>query len=243
MRIIKLDAIDSTNTFLKGISGGDTLSDYTVVVAENQTKGRGQMGTVWNSEASKSLTFSVFKDVSFLESEEQFYISIVTALALIKTLKTFQVEKLNIKWPNDILSANEKISGILIENVIKHSTLTSSIIGVGLNVNQRFFYDLPKASSMRILTGKTFDLDEILQQFLTHLEFYFLLLEAEEKSVLKKEYESLLFRKNKPSTFKDVEGSLFSGFIRGVSLSGRLIVELEDEIRREYDLKEVTLLY
>ncbi len=243
MRIIKLDAIDSTNTFLKGISSEGTLSDYTVVVAKNQTDGRGQMGTVWNSEASKSLTFSVLKDVSFLQSNQQFYISIVTALALIKTLKTFHIEKLSIKWPNDILSANEKISGVLIENVIKHSTLTSSIIGVGLNVNQRSFDGLPKASSMSILRGRAFDLDEILQTFLKHLKFYFLLLEQGEKNVLRKEYESLLFRKNKPSTFKGIEGDLFSGFIRGVSLSGKLIVELEDEIKREYDLKEITLLY
>lgn len=243
MRIIKLDAIDSTNTFLKGMSSEDAMTDYTIVVAKKQTQGRGQMGTLWSSEASKSLTFSVFKDVSFLESEQQFYISIVTALTLIKTLKTFCIGKLSIKWPNDILSANEKISGVLIENVIKHSALTSSVIGVGLNVNQRCFEGLPKASSMTILSGRTFDLDEVLQEFLSNLEFYFSLLEVGERKTLKKEYESLLFRKNKPSTFKDIEGDLFSGFIRGVSPSGKLIVELEDEIRREYDLKEVTLLY
>jgi BirA family biotin operon repressor/biotin-[acetyl-CoA-carboxylase] ligase len=243
MRIIKLDAIDSTNTFLKGISSNGTLEDYTVVMTKEQTNGRGQMGTVWNSEASKNLTFSVYKMYVNLQLEQQFYISMVVALALVKTLKIFGVNKLQIKWPNDILSENKKICGVLIENVIKQTQLSSSILGVGLNVNQINFETLPKASSLKLLTGKVFDLDEILNQFLKDLEVYFNLLEKHAYETLKGEYEKMLFRKNKPSTFKNAEGHLFSGFIKGVSKSGNLVIELEDEIIKEYALKEVTLLY
>ncbi|WP_452598569.1 biotin--[acetyl-CoA-carboxylase] ligase, partial [Pontimicrobium sp. MEBiC01747] len=145
MRIIKLDAIDSTNTFLKGISSEGTIEDYTVVVTKKQTNGRGQMGTVWDSEAFKNLTFSVYKTHINIKLEQQFYISIVTALSLVKTLKTLGVNKIQIKWPNDILSENKKICGVLIENVIKQTALSSSIIGVGLNVNQTNFEKLPKA--------------------------------------------------------------------------------------------------
>jgi len=243
MRIIKLDAIDSTNTFLKGISSEGTIEDYTVVVTKKQTNGRGQMGTVWSSEAFKNLTFSVYKAYANVKIEQQFYISIVVALALVKTLNTLGVNKIKVKWPNDILSENKKICGILIENVIKQASLPSSIIGVGMNVNQTNFEKLPKASSVKLITGKSYDLDEILHQFLKYLKIYFSLLECHKYNVLKDEYETLLFRKNKPSTFQDAEGYMFSGFIKGVTQSGNLIIELEDEIIKEYALKEVTLLY
>ena len=89
-------------------------------MAKKQTQGRGQMGTVWSSESAKNLTFSVYKDISRYQIEYPFYISIVTALALLKTLEFFSIIKLSVKWPNDILSENKKICGILIENVIKH---------------------------------------------------------------------------------------------------------------------------
>ena len=243
MRIIKLDAIDSTNTFLKEISSADAIEDFTVIVANHQKKGRGQMGTNWDSQKGKNLIVSVFKDVSFLEFEKQFYISIVTSLALIKTLESFNIPKLSIKWPNDILSADKKLCGVLIENVIKKNALASSVIGVGLNINQLSFKSLPKASSMQVVSGKPYDLDEILQIFLKQLKIYFKLLKGNKIEELKEEYEFNLFRKNKPSTFRDEEGILFSGFIKGISEYGNLNVLLEDDILKEFSLKKITLLY
>ena len=243
MRIIKLDAIDSTNTFLKEISSADVVEDFTVIVTNYQKSGRGQMGTNWDSKKGKNLTFSVFKDVSFLAFDKQFYISIITSLALIKTLKANNIPKLSVKWPNDILSEDKKLCGVLIENVIKKNELASSIIGVGLNVNQVSFETLPKASSMQIISKNSYDLDEVLQVFIEHLKKYFKLLKANRIDELKEEYESYLFRKNKPSTFRDEEGVLFSGFIKGVSQTGNLIVLLEDNILKEFSLKQIALLY
>lgn len=243
MYIIKLNAIDSTNAYLKTISTKLSPKDYTVVVTENQTNGRGQMGTTWHSEASKNLTFSVFKDVSFLSVEHQFYISIVTALALTKALNELRIPKLNIKWPNDILAENKKIAGILIENVIKNNQLVGSIIGIGLNVNQKFFDDLPQASSLHALTGVVYNKDEILQHILKHLEAYFMRLEALDFDNLKQDYERLLFRVKKPSTFITPKQNTFSGFITGITEDGKLKILLEDNITETYDLKEVKLLY
>ncbi|OEJ99075.1 biotin--[acetyl-CoA-carboxylase] ligase [Flavivirga aquatica] len=243
MRIIKLDAIDSTNSYLRKLIAVENMDDYTTVVANEQTKGRGQMGTVWASRSSKNLTFSVFKDVSKLYLEYPFYISIVTSLALLKTLQFFSISKLSIKWPNDILSENKKICGILIENVIKKNQINASVIGIGLNVNQTEFEGLPQASSLKIISGRIYDLDEILHVFIKNLETYFLLLKEGHYDVLKFEYEKFLFRKNKPSTFKDAKGFVFSGFIKSISDFGNLQVLLEDNIIREFDLKEITLLY
>ncbi|WP_166965803.1 biotin--[acetyl-CoA-carboxylase] ligase [Yeosuana marina] len=243
MPIIKLDAIDSTNRYLRKLTNEEVVKDYTTVVTKHQTNGRGQMGTIWNSESSKNLTFSVFKDVSKQHIEYPFYISIATSLALIKSLQSFSIPKLSVKWPNDILSEDKKICGILIENVIKQSHITASIIGIGLNINQTQFEGLPKASSLKLLSGRTFYLDEVLDVVLKNLKYYFNILKSQDYSNLKREYEMYLFRKNKPSTFKDAEGCVFSGFIKNVSVSGNLRVLLEDEIIKEYDLKDITLLY
>ncbi|GGG56083.1 biotin--[acetyl-CoA-carboxylase] ligase [Bizionia arctica] len=243
MRIIKLNAIDSTNSYLKQLSVEESLVDNTIVVTNYQTKGRGQMGTTWVSEDSKNLMFSVLKDVSWLHADKSFYISMVTSLAIIKSLEYFSIPKLRIKWPNDILSEDMKVCGVLIENVIKHTHLKDSIIGIGLNINQTDFSNLPKATSLRLISGQVFNLDEVMIMIIKEITYYFKLLKAGRFQEIKNLYETLLFRKDKPSTFKDAEGSMFSGFIKSVSNSGNLQVLLEDDIIKEFDLKEISLLY
>lgn len=243
MRIIKLDAIDSTNTYLKQLSACELLQDFTVVVTKQQTMGRGQMGTVWESEVSKNLIFSIFKDVSYLPVEKQFYISMVTAIAIYKTLKKLRVPKVQIKWPNDILSDKKKVCGVLIENVVKQGGLRDSILGIGLNVNQTDFTGLPRASSIVNKVGHPYNLDEVLDHIIVELKECFEWLELGQYSKIKEEYEGALFKKDKPSTFLDVEGSMFVGYILGVTDFGNLKVLLEDQIIKEFDLKELTLLY
>lgn len=243
MKIIKLDAIASTNTYLRQLSTTETLDDFTIVVTDLQTAGRGQMGTSWNSESGKNLTFSVFKKISCLEKEEQFYISMATSLAIYNALKYFRIPKLVIKWPNDILSENKKICGILIENVIKNSKMTAAIIGIGLNINQTVFEEILNASSLKNITGIHYDLNEVLHEVLKQLEIYSSLITNRSFNCLKEEYESLLFRNKKPSTFETPNHTMFMGFIQGVSQEGKLIVLLEDEIIKEFDLKEIKLLY
>ena len=243
MYIIKLDAIDSTNAYLKRLSATAIPKDYTVVVADLQTEGRGQMGTNWQSEEGKSLTVSVFKILRNFNIEQQFYISMVVSLAICKALTAFNIPKLRIKWPNDILSEDKKICGILIENVIKSNQLQGSVIGFGLNVNQKYFENLPQASSMNLISGVVFDKDEGLSEILKQLQHYFELLKKRHLSEIKSEYESLLFRKDKPSTFITPDTYTFLGIIQGVTKKGKLKVWTEDEIIKTFDLKEVTLLY
>ena len=243
MYIIKLNAIDSTNSYLKAMASVNLPKDFTVVVADHQTQGRGQMGTTWQTEDGKNLTASVFKAFGFVDVEKQFYISMAVALSICKALEIFKISQLSIKWPNDILSANKKICGTLIENVIKENQLKGSIIGFGLNVNQKYFDNLPKASSMSLLTGVVYNKDEVLSQILKQLQYYFAILESKDYEKLKVEYESLLFRKDKPSTFKNEDGTTFSGIIKGITETGKLNVWTEDGVIKTFDLKQVTLLY
>ncbi len=243
MNIIKLDATDSTNVYLRRLSAAKELEDYTVVMSKTQSSGKGQMGTSWQSESGKNLTCSVFKKVTCVGNDEQFYLSVATSLAIFKALKHFSIPQLKIKWPNDILSANRKICGILIENVIKNGKMSAAILGIGLNVNQAEFGNLHSASSLKLITGVHYDLDEILHQIILQLRNYESLIMDRAFTTLKEEYETHLFRVHKPSTFKTTKGELLMGFIKGVSDHGKLQVMLEDEVLKEFDLKELKLLY
>ncbi len=242
MHIIKLNAIDSTNSFLRQLSLSKSLDDFTVVTTAHQTKGRGQVGTQWQSEASKNLMFSVFKTIGALEVSAHFYISMAVSLAVFKALESLQLKQLKIKWPNDILSEQHKICGILIENVIKNNAIQSSIIGIGLNVNQTNFTDLPKASSIKNLTGKEHHIETLLESILTELKYFFNLLDTKKFDTLHEAYISNLYRIHKPSTFKDAQGNQFSGFIKGVDKCGLLQVEIEGQQIKTFDLKDISLL-
>lgn len=243
MQLIKLSATDSTNAYLKDLMFNNILGDFTVVMAHSQLKGRGQMGTNWLSDPGKNLTFSVL--VKSLDSpvSEQFLLNIYVSLAIYDTLAQLNVPDLKIKWPNDIMSGHSKICGILIENILSGHHIQASIIGIGLNVNQLTFNNLPNVSSLKLLLGKTLDLDELLISIVENLKK---LLGNHSKgghNRLFELYESRLFRKDKPSTFKNQDDEMFMGFIKGVSSAGKLMILMEDNIMKEFNLKEVQLLY
>ena len=243
MQIIKLNATDSTNLYLKELMNKRSLDDFTIVVAESQILGRGQMGAKWQSEPLKNLTFSVLKKLESGQFKNPFLLNICVSLAVFNTLKTLNIPALKVKWPNDIMSGHFKICGILIENIFSGSRMLSSIIGIGLNVNQEKFSDLPNVSSLKLLTGRSFELNGLLLQLQDELKKSFMAIEEKGTDVIRGQYESVLFRKDKPSTFKDANGQMFMGFIRGISDQGKLVVALEDDFLQEYNMKEISLLY
>ncbi|MBC8300375.1 MAG: biotin--[acetyl-CoA-carboxylase] ligase [Pelagibacterales bacterium] len=242
MNIIKLDAIDSTNNYLKKIILNEGVNDYTVVTAKFQTQGKGQLGTEWESEHSKNLICSVYKKNINIKVQDQFVISALVSLALIKTLRKVNLSNMHIKWPNDIMSDNKKICGILIENIVKENYIKDTVIGIGLNVNQTIFNNLPNAASIKNLIGTTCSIDEILKDLVKNVKYYFNELDKSSINSIFEKYEDALFRINKPSTFKNSKGEVFSGYIKGVSRSGKLNVMLEDNLVESYDLKEISML-
>ena len=242
MQLIKLNATGSTNNYLKQLVLEGTLEDFCVVAANHQTNGRGQRGSTWLSEEGKNLTFSVLKKNITISINEQFLLNVLVSLSIVKSLEAFNVPKLSIKWPNDILSDHCKISGILIENVIKHQQIEYAVIGIGLNVNQVIFEGLTKVSSLKSILPLAVNKDELLAKIIDKLKMYFKLYSKNGSEPLNAEYESYLFRKDKPSTFMNPDKSTFTGIIRGVSSSGKLALQMEDS-NKEFDLKELKLLY
>ena len=243
MKLIKLSAIDSTNSFLKEMASSSTLENFTVVVTENQIKGRGQQGSTWESEEGKNLIFSVFVTFNALNILDKKYLNYAVSLAVFEVLQQENIPRIAIKWPNDILSANKKIGGILIENSLKGSKISSAVIGIGLNVNQtRFSSTLEKASSLKLTSNRTFNLAQLLEDMVVSLQSKIVLLNTKDFSSLETSYLKVLYKKNIPTMFKDRKGVLFMGIIRGISMDGKLQVALEDETLREFGIKEISLL-
>lgn len=243
MNIIKLGAIPSTNDFLKEKLSKQYLENLTVVVAENQTNGKGQMGSVWEVESVKNLTFSVLIRDLLLDVQSVFHLNVAVAVSIAEALKLFSVPNLAIKWPNDILAENRKIGGILIENILKSDGEIFSVVGIGLNINQSDFKDLPKAGSLFSITGKVFDKEAILTAVLERLKLNLALLQSSDYEKFWKIYDAMLFRKGLPSSFEDINGTRFMGIIQGVNSNGMLEVLLENDTIAAYGIKEVTLLY
>ena len=242
MKLIKLDAIDSTNDFLKGISVLPETINFTVVTAETQTKGKGQMGQKWESEAGRNLIMSVLLKDVFKDINELFHLNIVFSLAVIDALNSYKVPELSIKWPNDIMSYNKKIGGILIENSIKSDGDIISIVGLGLNVNQTDFEHLPRASSLAAICKTTFNKEELLlkivEKFEENIQSW-----NQNKGLLWDAYNNILFKKGVPMPFADPDQQNFMGIIQGVTAFGKLQILLEDDSVSEFDIKEVQMLY
>ncbi|WP_311328521.1 biotin--[acetyl-CoA-carboxylase] ligase [Capnocytophaga gingivalis] len=243
MEIIKLNATNSTNTYLKNLLKEKQVKDLSCIWALSQTQGRGQQGAKWISEPGKNLTFSVLKKFENLPSEYHFLLNMEVSLAIFRALKKLYIPDLAVKWANDILSSKKKICGILIENTLHKEQISASIIGIGVNVNQVFFNDLPNVSSLQKIMGHPFDLEEVLLLICQELEVSLKSLSPTRFETMLDEYHTHLFRKDKPSTFEYPNGERFMGYIRGVSHNGQLQVEQEDALMSSFSLKEIKLLY
>ncbi|QTE23812.1 biotin--[acetyl-CoA-carboxylase] ligase [Polaribacter cellanae] len=241
MKIIKLNAIDSTNSFLKEMVTDSVVENFTVVVAESQVNGRGQQDSVWLSEPFKNLTFSVYISFKNFKIQHKKNLLFAVSLAVYGAVKEATNLQISIKWPNDILSGNKKICGILVENSIQKDKIRHSVVGIGLNVNQTNFSEaIYKVSSLKLLTQKNYDLDALLKVIVSKLKERINQLENKQFEQLEGEYLKVLHKKNTPAMYKDSKGVLFMGFISGISKDGLLQIKLEDETIREFGIKEVS---
>ena len=219
-----------------------SLENFTIAVTKNQQKGRGQRDANWYSEPFKNLTFSVLVNKLKLKTNEAKYINFAVSLAIFKVLEIYKIPNLFIKWPNDIMSANKKICGILIENSLSNNKINNSIIGIGLNVNQVNFPNLERVSSLNNILGYELNLDDLLIDLTKQLKFQFELLNKKLFSNLENEYLAVLYKKDIPSMFKTDKGITFLGKIIGIATNGNLLVENENNEVEEFAIKEISFL-
>ncbi len=221
MKIIKLDATDSTNSYLKRLLTKDKLDDLTAVVSKHQTRGKGRNNNIWKNEASLNLAFSIYKKFNKLDVKYKFMLNVISSVSVFQLLKENNLNKLSIKWPNDIMTGKGKISGILIENSVKGKFINHSVIGVGINVNQKKFKDLANATSLFIETGLKFSLDSLANRLADIFSKNFLRFEKNEEDLLKF-YNNQLYLKNIDSNFIGLYNKKFSGKIICVNKKGDL---------------------
>lgn len=212
----------------------------TIVICENQTQGKGQRGNRWLSEPGKNLTFSLVLRPAFLDISEQFYLNMAVSNSIRKLLQEY-VPNLQVKWPNDLVVPGfGKIGGILIENTISGEGWENAVVGIGLNVNQLKF-NASGATSLSLLTGSHFNLEELFRLLVTQLEQGYIQLKKGNWKEIKAEYLHNLFLKDVFSKFSS-EGKEFFGIITGISQEGKLEISLKNGDQVLFGLKEVSFL-
>ena len=237
-KIIFKETLDSTNNYAAKLLLAGELPHGTVIMSGEQTAGRGQRGAVWAAEPYKNLIFTCFLEYDKLSVSSHQAITHFVSLALIDLLSFFGISA-SIKWPNDILVGNKKIAGILIENQLENTTIKSSIVGIGLNVNQTEF-DGFNATSLKLENQMEFSVENTAMKLIEFLQIRFNTLQFKDLNGLSKQYLNLLWLKNQLSLFED-ENGIFEGKIIGTDDFGRLIVE-QNSIPKTYDLKEIKFL-
>ena len=243
--LIELSEVNSTNTYAINLLREAQIPDGTLIFTQNQTAGRGQMGNQWQAETGKNLTFSLILHPTFLSAEKQFYLSKITSLAVLATLTEFlptSLYDIKIKWSNDTLVGKKKISGILIENILRGNTLQSSVIGVGININQKNFAGLEnQATSLSLLLEKDFNVKEILSKFCEHFEAFYLLLKQNNFQKITEQYLQKLHLFNEYGMYRANE-KIFSAKIIDVEENGLLVLSTTENQILKFNFKEVQLV-
>jgi len=232
------DTVASTNDTVRSLPPG------TLVWADNQTSGRGQRGNSWESEPGCNLTFSFTLAPSCLRMDRAFILSEAVSLAVVETLRDAGTEA-RIKWPNDIYVGERKICGILIENTVRASGYVSlSVVGVGLNVNQRIFTsDAPNPVSLAQLTGTDHDREAVLASFCRSFGPLYRMTETDRDTVHDR-YMKTLYRSDGEYSFRKAAvsskpGRLFNARIVSVAPDGKITLEEADGRCSGYYFKEV----
>lgn len=242
-----LEEAESTNTSLAALlAGGAELGQLYSLLALSQTAGRGQRGNSWHSSPGQNLSFSFVLHRTGVEASRQYYISEYVVLGLLRMLSESlgedEAQHLSVKWPNDIYYRDNKLAGILIEHQLMGRAIQSSIVGIGLNVNERSFpEDLPNPISLSAISGYTYDVlglhERLMQVYWAELGG----LLAGDYEVLHQRYMQALYRRQGYHPYADAEGEFMAELV-DVRPSGELVLCDTEGRQRSYAHKEVRII-
>jgi BirA family biotin operon repressor/biotin-[acetyl-CoA-carboxylase] ligase len=240
--IVELPQVDSTNNYLRSeLSKSAPLNEGTVILAEHQYAGRGQINNTWEAEPGKNLTFSLLLNPVFLRPDQQFLLNKAISIAINEVLYRIVGQRVKIKWPNDIYVDDLKLGGMLIENIIQGSTWKHAIVGIGLNVNQLVFSEnLKNATSLKVLLNREYNKRTLLTDLCIAIEQWYQKLKALAFAEIETEYFTRLYRSAGDHKFR-VKGEEVTGKITDVTQSGLLVVDFLGN-HRTFDLKEIEFL-
>ncbi len=235
--IVVLDRVDSTNNYAMALIQNAAGKQIKPVFALEQTHGKGRRGKDWKSIKGANIMLSIPIGMQWLAVSRQFQLSVAAALSCRDLFSKFILANLFIKWPNDLFINDRKAGGILIENIIQGTLWQWTIIGIGLNINQQEFEEFSlKATSLKLETGKNFDVLNLAGELVTLVLKRIEELRSGNFAKMLEEYNQHLFARNK--TVKLKKGNLvFETKISGISPSGQLITK--DAFERRFDFDEV----
>lgn len=244
--IIHLKSVDSTNSYASELLRQNNIPEGSLIYTFNQTNGRGQRGSSWESEPNKNITLSIVLYPSFLSADKQYLLTKITSLAVADLMAELlesseKTGKIRIKWPNDIYIGEKKIGGILIENTLRDNNIQSSILGIGININQVIFKTVNTSTSIALIANKQFDLKETIEKLCTFFEARYLQLKANKLTNIDFAYLQRLYRLNEWCHFI-AYNEQFVGKITGVSNSGKLQILIKSGEVKEFDLKEIIFI-
>jgi len=232
-----LDSVDSTNNYAMARVREGLARHGMAFVAKEQTAGKGQRGKSWQMQPGQNIAMSLVLKTEKLRADQQFYLSMLVALAANDFLKKYAGKETAIKWPNDLYWRDRKAGGILIETVFKGTGWKWAVVGIGININQtRFHKSLPNPVSLQQITGREYDVIElaaVLYELVMKRITTMTIIPTEKTA---KEYNKRLYKLNE--TVKLKKGSaVFKTTIKSVSLQGQL--HTVDVMERQFDFGEV----
>lgn len=222
-KFILLDSTDSTNNYAMRLIRNGLVQDGTAVFALDQKSGKGRVGRVWHSEPGSNLIMSVISDMNAVLLKDQFNLSMIAAITISRLIEIHSKLKVFVKWPNDIFINDKKAGGILIENIIYGQNWQWAVSGFGININQKSFEDLARATSLFVETERSFDVlklaRELHQSFMENVHKW-----KTQRISFVEEYNNRLYKKDEIVTLES-DGQVFEARIKGVTPEGKLITE------------------
>ena len=223
-----ISSTNSTNSLVKEmLAKGEWPQTENYLYAGYQTAGRGQTGNSWESEANKNVLCSILLP----PNKNLYFLNIAVSVAIIRLLG----DQFTIKWPNDIYYNDKKLAGILLENAIVGSEIKYSIAGIGLNVNQTVFVsNAPNPVSLKQITGKEYDIDQLMKDLLETITVVL----KEPEDVIWSEYKAHLYRREGYWLFEDKNGA-FEAHIEDVLPTGEIVLRDKNSQVHQYGFKQI----
>jgi BirA family biotin operon repressor/biotin-[acetyl-CoA-carboxylase] ligase len=193
-------------------------------MSDIQTNGRGQRNKTWQSGAFENLTFSATAEIKLWKINSLVDLNRLVALSLHRFFEELGFNP-KIKWPNDIMIEDKKISGILIENFFRGDDI-KSVIGIGINVNQKNF-PIERATSILLQTQRQFQPKELLYKAIDAMNNTFNNFPFDRSEVIHEEYDKRLWKLNASHSFQQGNESAQKGTIIGTTETGDLIVTID----------------
>ena len=235
--------LGSTNTYALDLLSKSLPPEGTVITTDNQSDGRGQIGSKWESEAGQNLTLSIILYPNFLPIRQQFLLTQCISLGVREFTAKFIDNSVKVKWPNDIYINQNKVSGILIQNTLSSSQILHSVIGIGININQTIFKsNPPNPTSFQLETGQSYVLFELQFELFKCIEQWYLQLRSNNHNHIQQNYLDHLYLFEEEAYYqRAADKSIFKGMISGITPTGKLVIE-HDGRREMFANKEVEFI-